>query len=112
MRFMQKQVTDRQTWIEIDGTDGITAVPADIAGDVLVAVKLGNNGRAEELALEFYSGSQVFEVTAREGFGARMSAPGFLDCTEWSVFHTEAEAQQYLSETYGDDEEETEDGEE
>lgn len=108
MGFMEKQVTDKQMWIEIDGNDGISAVPADIAGDVLVAVKLGNDARAEELALEFYSGSRVFEVTMRDGFGARMSAPGYMDCTEWSVFDTAEEAEQYLSDTYDDDDAEEE----
>ena len=35
-------------------------------------------------------------------WGARLSAPGYLDCTEWCVFDTEAEAAQYLLDTYYD----------
>lgn len=34
------------------------------------------------------------------GWGARMSAPGYMDCTDWCVFDTEAEAKEYLRETY------------
>jgi len=38
-------------------------------------------------------------------WGARLSAPGYLDCTEWSTFRTERGAMEYLAETYGDDSE-------
>jgi len=31
-----------------------------------------------------------------------------MDCTEWTVFDTEEEAEKYLEETYGDDEDESE----
>lgn len=33
-----------------------------------------------------------------------MSAPGYLDCTEWCVFDSVKEAREYLKEYYGDDE--------
>ena len=34
------------------------------------------------------------------GFGARLSTPGYMDCTEWCVFSTEQEAIDYLEEMY------------
>ena len=38
------------------------------------------------------------------GYFARLSMPGYMDCTEWcGPFKTEAEARAYLSDTYGDD---------
>ena len=40
-----------------------------------------------------------------EGYGARVSTPGYLDCSDWCVFDTEEEAQEYLDEYYPDDEE-------
>lgn len=106
MGFMEREITGLEKWIEIDGPCGTTWVPADVAGDVVVAVKLGNGSRAEELALQFYEGSTIWTVELKEGFGARLSAPGYLDCTEWSVFDTAEEAEQYLQDTYGADEEE------
>ena len=33
----------------------------------------------------------------RIAYGARLSAPGYLDCTEWEVFDTEQEACSYLA---------------
>jgi len=53
-----------------------------------------------------YSYGKVYSATIRTGVGARLSAPGYMDCTEWSVFDTEEEAQTYLDETYPEDEDE------
>ncbi|MCP3885122.1 MAG: hypothetical protein GY700_06540 [Propionibacteriaceae bacterium] len=41
-------------------------------------------------------------VDTRTGYGARLSKPGYLDCTEWAVFDTQREAAEYLLETYYD----------
>jgi hypothetical protein len=35
------------------------------------------------------------------GYGARLSAPGYMDCTDWVVFDTFEEADEYLAEMYG-----------
>ena len=34
---------------------------------------------------------------------ARLSAPGYMDCTDWCAFGTRKEAEEYLIEMYGDD---------
>ncbi len=44
------------------------------------------------------------ETTTVLGYGARLSAPGYMDCTDWCVFDTEKEASEYLQETYDLDE--------
>lgn len=36
------------------------------------------------------------------GYGARLTAPGYLDCTEWVVFDTVQEAIDYLESMYLD----------
>lgn len=46
----------------------------------------------------------IREFSMREGWGARLSAPGYMDCTDWLVFSTEAEARAYLEEFFGDGE--------
>jgi hypothetical protein len=40
-----------------------------------------------------------------KGYGARLSVPGYLDCTEWSVFDTKEEAEKYLDEMSGEEDE-------
>lgn len=34
------------------------------------------------------------------GYGARLSAPGFMDCTDWCVLSTVSEARHYLVDNY------------
>jgi len=91
MAFMEKQVTEKSDWYEIDGTEGTVWVPADVVGSL-------------EHAGDYYAG-EIWTVEARKGYGARLSAPGYMDCTDWCVFDTEAEAEKYLEETYPDDDE-------
>lgn len=94
MSFMQKQITYRRDWWEVDGTSGIEFFDcADFT---------------KEQAKENYSGLKVWTVEKTTGYGARLSAPGYLDCTEWSVFETEKEAAEYLLDMYGEEETEEE----
>jgi hypothetical protein len=114
MGFMQSQVTKNQAWIEVETSHGT---------EFLDAVTLGLNVRDSETEthpltdkeresiiskLSDYCEGTVQEWRTIRGNGARLSAPGYLDCTEWAVFDTEEEAQAYLAETYGEDEEDSE----
>lgn len=48
----------------------------------------------------------VDDVETVIGWFARLSAPGYMDCTEWQgPYETEAEALADLADTYGDDDE-------
>jgi hypothetical protein len=110
--FMQKQITVKQAWIEVATTHGT---------EFLDAVTLGLNIRDSQTEthsltdkeresviskLSDYCEGTIQEWKTIRGHGARLSAPGYLDCTEWTVFDTEKEAEEYLDEMYGDDEEE------
>jgi hypothetical protein len=41
--------------------------------------------------------------TPKHGWLCRLSAPGYMDCTEWWAFDSEEEAAQYLIDMYGDE---------
>jgi len=82
---MQKEITEKQQWHKIDGSNGIDYSPADIF--------------SLEEAKDDYIG-EVWEAKTIWGYGARMTASGYLDCTDWAVFDTEKEAVNYLDETY------------
>jgi hypothetical protein len=56
-----------------------------------------------ERAMTFDS---VDVIEAWEGWGARYSAPGYMDCTDWVLGDTEEEAVEECKDLYGDDEEE------
>lgn len=110
MAFMQTEITDLQIWVEIDGTQGITAVPFDILSMSQVNAVTETRYDVSELTLneelgDYYEG-RIHSVSLRQGYGARLSASGYLDCTEWSVFDSVREAQKYMEEYYPEDEDE------
>lgn len=50
-------------------------------------------------------------IEHREGWYGRMSAPGYLDCTDWETADSEEELIEQLTEGYDDDANETDDDE-
>jgi squalene cyclase len=113
MSFMQQEIFETD-WIEIGTTHGTYFVPADYLSYVVDYLKdesiedvLEMDAVRRDLLqyTEAYKPEHILSVELRHGFGTRMSAPGYLDCTEWSVFDTEAEAAAYLEEYYGDEDE-------
>ena len=80
--FMEPQVTGYTDWWAVE----------DDIGDGYI--------------LEYDTGDDILVEFARSkvllGYGARLSAPGYLDCTDWTVFDTEQEAIDHLEETYLD----------
>lgn len=101
--FMQEQVTRKMDWYKIDGTTGITFLPMDDGPNhILVKAACGDSDELQELFGDFYNGT-VQDVEPVIGYGARLLAPGYMDCTEWAVFDTAEQAAEYLTETYGDD---------
>ena len=111
MSFMEKQI-EFGKWIEVDTTHGIFFIPANMVGTLEYDEE--NEEYTDEAKkrllpyLEVFKIEDIHSIEERKGFGARMSAPGYLDCTEWSVFDTEQEAEQYLDDYYGDEEAEDE----
>jgi hypothetical protein len=103
MAFMQPQVVGPQKWWRFDTAAGVQEFPGELlkqpAGDPL------NDKDFLEAALQYlehtFKVEEITEVEVVEGYGARMSAPGYMDCTEWSVFDTEEEAREYLVEEEG-----------
>ncbi len=98
MSFMQRQVTARVPWWRVETTHGTEFLPVDLIG----------KDPADSDAFQPYCEGMVQTWELTQGYGARLSAPGYLDCTPWSVFKTEEEAERYLEEMYGDDEEQEE----
>ena len=82
MSFMQPQITrDKREWFQVTLTnDEIINIP-DLSG---------------------LDPSAIDHVEIIEGYGARLSAPGYMDCTEWSVFDTAEAAAQSLIDMYYD----------
>ncbi|MCI0407307.1 MAG: hypothetical protein L0191_01875 [Acidobacteria bacterium] len=86
--FMEPEFTSLETWYEID-----------LSGGTLYLPKADCN--APEIG-DMTEHGRVTGITERLGFGTRLSAPGYLDSTEWSVFDSLQEAARFLLDTYYD----------
>jgi hypothetical protein len=94
--FMQKQVVyDR--WFEVETHNGTQYIQQDFVGMTL-------NPDYSELVefLDVTNADDIYSCRVVDGYGARLSAPGYLDCTEWTVFETKEDALSFLDEFYGD----------
>ena len=103
MSFMQIQKTRKMRWFEIDGNHGIQWLPAEDAPEL--------EGLSVDAARKYYDGSEVWAVESVSGWGVRLSAPGYLDCTDWTVFEEEADADAAVAELEAEQDEEDSDDE-
>ena len=97
MSFMQPRVEEGM-FFEVDTSWGGEVVPADVVGRFCLT-------KASALS-DYLSGKPLDpdeEIPVQHGWLARMSAPGYMDCTDWSAFKSEYEAWAYLVENYMDD---------
>lgn len=115
MGFMQQQIEFGE-WVEVDGAYGIECIPADLvrlppmvtdewyepepedSDDTRIMEFIGDLADYIESDVDLVS-----RVRRVFGYGARLSAPGYADCTEWAVFPTEWEAREHLEETSVDE---------
>lgn len=110
MSFMQKQITNKQAWVKVEtsiGTEFIDAVSLGLhlRDSQTQTHTLTDKERESAISdLSDYCEGTIQEWETVRGYGARLSAPGYLDCTEWTVFDTPEKAEAYLDEMYGDEE--------
>jgi len=83
MGFMQA-VWEHGVWLKAETDMGTVIVPANVL-------------TIEDLRREY---GQRVEFETVEGWGARLSAPGYMDCTEWTLHESAEEAKAYLVDTY------------
>ena len=90
---MDKQIKyDR--WIIIETSNGTVAIPQYC---------VGKQSAFTASDVSDYIEGTFISAKLVDGYGARLSMDGYLDCTEWTVFQTEEEATQFLSEMYDND---------
>lgn len=98
MGFMQPQVW-KTKWVTLDGDQGGISLPFEqLSPD---EQKAAIDGPVSVFA-DYYPDGEPLSMHMRVGWGARLSAPGYLDCTEWVVFEDEWDAREYLEMTYGE----------
>jgi hypothetical protein len=109
--FMQRQITGLQNWLRVETTQGTEFVESAslslfVRNSDCPSQPLTDDEREQTIAeIQPYVEGTPQSWENIKGCGARLSAPGYLDCTEWTVFDTEDEAREYLEEMYPDDDE-------
>jgi len=109
MSFMQPQVYFDYAYV-VETSHGTEVLPVDVVGN------LGDVGATPRQTIErklcdyLEPGAKVYSVELKGGFLARMSAPGYMDCTPWELHDTAAEAEASLRENYMDDADDGEEG--
>lgn len=98
MSFMQKQIKYGR-WILVDGPLGTDAIPFDV---VFTSQNRKTMHPTFDDVRHYTENEEAFSIDIIDGYGARLSAPGYMDCTSWSVFDTEGEARESLEDQYGD----------
>jgi len=108
--FMQRQVTVLQNWLRVETTHGTefvsiweTSLFVRDSETVTHPMSDARDATIEEIRPYVEGKPESWENI--KGYGARLSSPGYLDCTEWTVFDTREEAETYLDEMYPDDNE-------
>ena len=96
MAFMQKQVEHMECW-QVETTCGTECVPSNLVG---LNINVDSLSQYTEGEIHCDANGE-FNGELVTGWFARLSAPGYMDCTAWSgPFKSEKEAMDYLCELY------------
>lgn len=71
----------------VETNAGTEIVPEDVCGAI---VDVDDEGETGQLA-QYCEGSRIESVERKVGWYARLSAPGYLDCTGWDGPHATAD---------------------
>jgi hypothetical protein len=96
--FMVPDIRQQDVW-SVETENGTEYVPADL-------ITPGKRTFVVSQLAQYCEGPIIDRgnhLLRRNVWCARLSAPGYLDCTDTAVFDMEDEAREYLAETYGDD---------
>ena len=110
--FMQPEITVKQSGWQVETRDAGTCY---LPGDIVSVPDWLAIGRPIDASMETKTETDLFANLVRElgnyvggrriesigvcrGYFARLSAPGYLDCTEWCCYSTVREARAALKE--------------
>lgn len=91
--FMQPEL-EFGAWYIVDGSCGADIIPADLinAAEVDALLAADDTGAAFSLLADYCENSAAWSIEKRDAWGARFSAPGYMDCTAWELFDSKIEA--------------------
>lgn len=94
MPFMQVEVSGPEEWIILDGPCGGELIPCDVCGHLPTYAEFADEYEGDNLdedyadacfavVRDYCENPEVMEIEQVSGYAGRLSAPGYLDCTEW-----------------------------
>lgn len=91
MAFMQPEVVGKEDWAGVETTAGFWWVPFTVLTKAEAAS--ARSGDFEPL-LKYTEGGKVHNdmSSIKTGYGVRLSAPGYMDASEWEVYGSKKEA--------------------
>ena len=105
--FQKPQITyEKQYWLMFDTSNRTMYVNPDLFPlkfmESLEDLDLDYDGKDLDKVFNTVkdyldAGSELYCVRMEYGYGCRTSAPGYLDCTDWSVFDTKNECYEHLA---------------
>jgi len=115
-QFMKQQILEGK-WVEVENPNGMFCIPGVLlanGGGVGIPAywdgSLIDESQKQTFAAlsHFYNiyipgYGKIISFEIKTGFGARLSASGYLDSTDWCVFDTVEEALKYLEELQFDE---------
>jgi len=107
MSHMQKQITEKMRGWMVETRDAGTCCVPDHVVSVPHYLATGAHLEASDNEIftdlcarlaDYIEGRHILHIEVCEGYFARMSAPGYLDCTEWTCYMTLKDARAALRE--------------
>ncbi len=119
MSFMQPEIYCGEYW-EVESPNGSTFFPVEVVGNLGLNVgdsisyrfpteqeKRESGATQPENPFTIYVESPVvYSATLCDGVLGRLSAQGYMDCTNWSPYDSEEEAEEGLAEECADESDE------
>jgi len=99
--FMQRQVLFG-LWVQVDTEIGTEILDADVMLNTH-RVKEGDVIPFEDIKDYCEGKTPESDVEIVRGYGARLSAPGYMDCTSWTFFEEKKDAEDHLDDMYGEE---------
>lgn len=92
MGFMEAQLTDKEWWYEVDGPNGREFIPESVTGRVDLSAGFDSGSEVPASLRDYCENRTAYSIGRVFGYGVRSSAPGYMDCTPWSVYTSKRDA--------------------
>jgi len=104
MAFMQPEITEKQEWAEVETNAGTWWIPFDVLSTS--EAQSARHGDFEPL-LKYTEGTKIYDdqSSVKKGYGVRLSAPGYMDATDWEIYSNLKDAKKRAREMAEEDEE-------